>query len=358
VKILDGGRVVTIPAVGASALSWSPDGETLAYLDGQLGRLWLARLDGHSRPLLNAPVRSFAWSPAGHGIAIEPDAGGLLLVTLSGQTATLVGPDSLVTSMEWAPDGHTLAYAQALPPKNAEPALRTDRLYLRDVTASTPTRVPYSPAAGDGIILGGWWPNERGLYLWPDPLHSASIAADGLDLLSVALPEAKVVSLGTTLPTPRVLAFSPDGSQVVVMTGGFRFIGQNKTLERCFVGSNQCTPIPQPAGSVSVAPSWSPDGRSIAFVRGGSSDNPNSAWLPTTELVLLAVRTGAAPPIAAAIRGVGDPGFSADSAHLVFQHDTGLWLLDVATGATRQLTDGLVPLATQWPSAPAYAWHR
>jgi TolB protein len=321
--------------------------------------VWLAGLDGHSRPLLNAPVRSFAWSPAGLRIAVEPDAGGLLLVTPSGQTTTLVGPDSLVTNMQWAPDGHTLAYAQAFPPRSAGPALRTDRLYLRALTASAPTLVPYSPAAGDGIILGGWWPNARGLYLWPDPLHSASIAADGLDLISVSLPEANVVSLGTTLATPRVLAFSPDGSQVVVMTGGFRYIDQNKTLERCPVGSNQCTAIPQPAGSASVGPSWSPNGRLITLVRGASNDNPNSStWKATTQLLILDARTGATQPAAASLSGVGDPEFSADSAHLLFQHDTGLWLLDVATGATRQLADGLVPLATQWPAAPAYAWLR
>ncbi len=359
ITVVDGGRTTTIGGPGASAPAWSADGRTLAYLDGS-GRLTVAGPSGRGPVvLLAAPASSFAWAPAGQDLAVAPRAGGLLVVTPAGRVTTLVPGDSFVTSFRWSPDGRSIAYAEAFPPQTAGPATRTDRLYVRATAAAAPTLGPYSPPSGDGIIIGDWWPDGRGLYLWPDPYHSSSIAADGLDLLSVPLDGTAPVSLGTTLATPRALAFSPDGSEVVVMTGGVRFIDQGKALERCAVGSARCTPVGQPAGVVSIAPAWSPDGRSVAFVRGAAMEDPEpSAWLPTTRLAVLDAATGVVRTVAPSLAGVGDPAFAAGATHLVFQHGTGIWLLDLATGAAQQLVGGVAPLVTQWPAEPAYAWFR
>ncbi len=365
VDIIDGQHRVHIAAPGAWGLAWSADGSTLAYRQGQSGNLWLATPDGRSQPLLRGtPIDGFAWSPAGATIAVEPGSGGLSIDTPAGQVTPLVGPDFFVSSVAWSPDGRAIAYAQSFPAQSAGPAARTDRVYTRPVPGAGAATLVYTAPAGDGALLGAWWPNARGLYLWPDPLHSSSIAADGLDLLSVPFAGGAAVDLGTTLPTPRSLAFSPDGSQVMVMTGGWRFINQAKALELCPVGSNACTAVPQPAGSVAVEPAWSPDGMTVAFVGGAASDNPDpSRWLPTTALYIDDVRSGTVRQLQPPLHGVTDPEFSADGRDVLYQQGTGLWELDLTTGTTVRLADGLSPPMTQWmgvePGAnPAYAWHR
>lgn len=354
--IVDGTNVVHAPALPAVALSWSPDGKWVALLDEQ-ENLRLFDLDENGRFAVDGRVLSFAWSPTDSRLAINARDGGLVVTTPGGPTSTIVGADSVVTSVAWSSDGTELAYTQASPPTNAGTALRTDRVYIRDLAAGKTTMVPFDPGSGNGIDLGPWWPDGNGLYLWVDPQHSASIAADGLTLEAVSLPDGRAADVATTLPTSRALALSPDGSQVAVMVGGSRFVNQSKHLEVCRTGTDQCTPVDQPDGTVSISPAWSGDGRSVVFVRGAASDNPApSGWLPTTHVEILDVSSGTVHEVNGAPTDIADPAVSSDGRYIVFQHDTALWLLDRSDGSTHELVDGLDRPSTQWSGGPAFAW--
>ena len=345
---------------GSGALSpqWSPDGRTLGYLDGQ--RLWLADRSGRPHLLLERPIDSFSWSPVADVVAAVPvphgAPGGLVVVNTAGQVTTLVGPDFYVDSYRWSPDGRTLAYSEALPAMSAGPANRTDRLYVRRLADPAPRLVPYDPGPGNGIILGPWWPDRSGIYLWPDPDHSSSIAADGLELQSVSLTDGHATGIGLTLPHPQTLSVSPDGARVVVMEGGSRFLTQTKRLVICAIGGPRCSAVPQPAGAVSVEASWAPDGKEIVFVRAAASqDVDTGAWLPTTRLYLYDLISGRAREIEGAPSSVGYPEFSPDGRDVIFQHGGDLLMVELASHRVRVLATGLPPLYAQWDGMPPYA---
>lgn len=359
-EIIGARGTVRVAGTQAASPKWSPDGQTLAYLDQQPGRVWLSDRAGHSRMLLGQPVDSFAWSPAGGVVAAVPmqgsAPGGLLTVDTAGRTNQLVPSDFYVGSYKWSPDGGSIAYAEAYPGMSSGPTGRTDRLYVRSLASPDATLVPYDPGSGNGILLGAWWPDRQGLYLWSDPDHSGSIAADGLMLQAVSVPDGHATPVATTLPLPEVLAFSPDGAQVVVMKGASRFISETKSLTLCRTGTDTCSDLAQPSGTVSVEPSWSADGKSIVFVRGADTRDPDSTtWLPTTGLYLYDPGTGSARPVGGSPRSVGYPRFTADATQLVFQSGTGLMVLNLGTGTVRQLAAGLSPLYTQWGGAAPYA---
>jgi Tol biopolymer transport system component len=358
IEIVGGAGAVRVGDAEATSPEWSPDGRTLAFLDGQ--RLWLADPSGHSRTLLDRLIDSFAWSPAGNLLAAVPipdgAPGGLVAVDTAGRVTVLVGPDFYVSSYQWSPDGRTIAYGQAFPAMSAGPADRTDRLYLRDLSSSSARVVPYDPGAGNGIILGAWWPNGAGIYLWPDPQHSASIAADGLELQAVSFSGGQATDIGTTLPHREALAVSPDGNRVVIMEGGSRFLTQTKSLVDCRVGGPRCSPVSQPTGTVSLEPSWAPDAKKIVFVRAAASQDVDTApWLRTARLYLYDVASGEARPIPRLPTSVGYPEFSSDGRDVIFQHGVDLLTVNLSTGRVRRLATGLPPIYAQWVGTPPYA---
>lgn len=305
-------------------------------------------------------VDGFSWSPAGDRLAAVPaqgtSPGGLITVDTSGRVTTLVGPDFFVSSYAWSPDGGAIAYAQAFPAMSAGPAGRTDRLYVQRLGAPGPTEVTYDPGLYGGILLAAWWPDGRGLYLWPDPQHSASIAADGLPLEAVSVPDGAISVVGTTLPLRQMLAFSPDGKLVAVVRGGFRLIDQAKSLALCTVGSAACSDLPAAGGTVAVQPAWSPGGRRLVFVEGPDEPGmPAEAWTSATRLYVYDLASRTVRPVPGAAPGVGYPRFTADGRGLVFQQGTSLVQLDLGTGKVRALATGVAPLVIQ-PGEPDYAW--
>lgn len=82
----------------------------------------------------------------------------------------------------WAPRGERLAYAVTLPGQS--PGMRGDALYTQSLTGAP---VHHLVARHAGVIVTAWWPNARGLLYGTDPQHSASLAADGLRLDTLAL---------------------------------------------------------------------------------------------------------------------------------------------------------------------------
>lgn len=251
---------------GAVAPAFSPDGRWLAFLvspptpypivANPAGTLWLARADGEdARPVL-ADAGPFAWSPASDVLAatVYPPAGPALLCELGpGARPRLVpgagGPAA------WSPDGRELAFAGMA----GQPPGRFSGL-LETVPASGGTPAIRYRSAENALILAAWWPDGRGLLAWLDEQNSASLAADGLPLISAPLSGPKATTLGRTLVYPPFVATSHGAGVAALAAGGDREEWDSKTILVCNLAGG-CAGLPggRP-GPTNTDPALSPTG--------------------------------------------------------------------------------------------------
>lgn len=341
--VLDGdkGALASVPLIGPiNAMAWSPDGHWLAYIAASVdayqgGPLWVVRRDGgaaHQITGLPGPASTFSWSPVADVLAIglpygAPDADNLWVASPTGRARRVQG----AVAGAWSPDGASLAYGATLP--FAGPEGRSDALFTAPATGGA--AIQRYTAKDSGIIVVGWWPDGRGILFFVDPMHSASIAADGLKLYSLPLGAGGTPRpLILTLRHADWLARSPSGRNLLVVAGGGRQIWSNKALATCDVQIAACRTLPQPAGVISLDPAWSPRGNRIAFVRardagdiGGFGSTQNlMSWVRTRTLWVADARGGQARQLLGAA-GIYAPQWSRDGAHLLYLRDNAVWLI-------------------------------
>jgi hypothetical protein len=104
-------------------------------------------------------------------------------------------------------------------------------------------------------------------------------------------------------------------------------------------------PVGQPGSGVSLDPSWSPDGKLLAYVRAPSALTggwPDASWYAAHAVYTWNARTGATRRISA-IEGASVPAWSADGRDLLYVHDDGLWLAPVNNGPPVEIAHPLFP---------------
>ncbi|OPY57658.1 MAG: translocation protein TolB [Pelotomaculum sp. PtaU1.Bin035] len=333
--------------------AWSHDGQWLAYIsitgqetDDGNGPLWLVRRDGsqaHQVQGLPQLVRreSFYWSPAANMLAIAmPD--GVWLVPSEGEPRRLVQSEGTY-HLAWSPDGKSLAYNVTLP--SEEPQDRSDALYTIALEGGQPVEQLVAPQAG--IQVTAWWPDGKGLLYWLDPLHSASLAADGMGLWSLRLGDAEPKLLNTGLAHKGWLSLSPQGSLLMV-TGGGRIVWAKKSLAAMDLASGSVQEFKNPEGSVAIDPSFSPDGSRVAFVAakglgdqvwGFNSDEELAAWVATRTLWVQNSDGSGAHPLTAAGTGVCQPIWSEDGNRILYAWDNTLWIIGAEGGQPEKVVE-------------------
>jgi len=204
----------------------SPDGQWVAYLvttndraaDEQRSAVWMVSWDGAQRVQLTNPASSISfprWSRDGHYLAFlakpadAEHAQIMLLDRRGGEPRTLTHTSDDIQSFDWSADGRRMVLAVQASGEPPEPAAPTE---------------PAAPAARE-----------------PDARHGAS-----------AKPPKPIVIDG--------LFFKQDVT-------GYLGSGHEQHLYLLEVASDRLEPLEHDAGSNSIAPVWSPDGRRIAFTR-------------------------------------------------------------------------------------------
>lgn len=329
--------------------SWSHDGQWLAFISAaepqeDCGQLWLARRDGSQACQVQGlpePVSLPAspWSPAANVLAVNTQ-NGVWLVPAEGEPYQL-GQVENGCYLTWSPDGKSLAYTTTLP--FDEPQSRSDALYTIDLDGGRPVERLAAPQAGIRIVA--WWPDGKGLLYWLNPFHSGSLAADGMGLWSLPLDGTEPILLASGLAKEGWQSFSSRG-RLLMVAGNWRIIWARKSLVIADPASGSVQELVNPAGSVSLDPSFSPDGSRIVFVAAGNlgddvwgfdNDEELAAWVATRTLWVRNADGAGARPLAAAGSGVYQPVWSGDGKHILYVRDNSLWIIGADGGQPQKV---------------------
>lgn len=334
---------------------WSHDGQWLAYLrsgdDANRGILWLVRRDGtQAHEIQGLPQvvmkNGYAWSPSGNRLAVS--CLGIWLVGEQGQARQMVPKAAASPWLAWSSDGKHLAYSVTPAAAGNEGETPSDVLYSLDTATGKTARLLTAPAAG--IHIASWRPDNKGILYWELPMHSASLASDGVALMNLDLGSRQPVALGTGLTYREWLCLGP-GGRFLQVAGGPRIAWTDKYLALGDVSTGVEKKFTNPQGTVSVDPALSPDNRQIAFVAardlgaevwGFSQPGELQKWINSRALWLVNVDGSGARSLPNAGPGVYQPEWSGDGKYIMYVADDSVWIID-SQGQKRQKLVGGFP---------------
>ena len=121
-----------------------------------------------------------------------------------------------------------------------------------------------------------WSPDGHYLFFWIEKAGSSSVNKDGIPLYIVSLKTGKAVKLTERiLVSKRFLAFSRDNRFLAMTVGSGRFWQHEKRIAIWDIIKRQRRWL-TPASMAAVHPTWSPDGKTIAYAALPSMDLEHS----------------------------------------------------------------------------------
>jgi Tol biopolymer transport system component len=241
----------------------SPDGSRLAI---NTGKVSIVRLDrpGEALPLDRAPLGSLAWSPDGTHLAslsidfkkrlhlyeFNADGDGAVLEIAATWPLTADGFSQSVDDLAWSPDGKLFAFT--LYTSHRRPFSRSlDPQYTHTYIAPIDGRAPRNLSVEPNPVT------LLGKFAWsPDSRRLAGRNGEGIAVVDVDLKWKQIPIFAHMTDFAQRPAWSPDGQHLAWFNPDSIVVsnpdgGQQQELTR-----GRCR---------GVHPSWSDDGRRIAF---------------------------------------------------------------------------------------------
>jgi len=269
------------------AFAWSPDGERLAYVQGNMGgrdrgpdlSLFVVDVDGENERRLDGCGKpkwpscgdfygsQLAWDPHGSRLVV-PRNGALYVFDVDGGGYRRLSPDCGARKCydmhpAWSPDGRSIVFARQV-------AARSQALYSITPDGSNFTRLTHLPGQAGHAT---WSPNGRSIAFdfW-DEEHSRLyvMAADGSHL--------KLLRSGTNATGPSVPAWSPDGTEIAYLVTPQAGTVFSAEIWVARANGSKRRRLYRSALWLETwgRPVWSPGGRYIAFAVGLSEDREKS----------------------------------------------------------------------------------
>jgi Tol biopolymer transport system component len=213
-----------LSGISAHSVSFSKDGQWVAYVSFPEGALWRSKLDGSQRIQLSYPPLTAilpAWSPGGKQIVfyglLPGQKSKLYTVATDGGTPREIMPDDPKEEYDpaWSPDGTKIVFGGA-------PANRDSGIRVLDVKTRQISTLPGS----EGLFSPRWSPDGRYVVGLPFDSHSLML----FDFDTQKWEEIAKISLGypTWSKSGEYLYFLHEEDQPSVM----RIRVRDRKLER------------------------------------------------------------------------------------------------------------------------------
>jgi Tol biopolymer transport system component len=303
--------------LGVEHVSWSPDGDRLAYgrrrLEGDTAtsETVIAVVPGGESTQVSAVQGSdwgvdvdSHWSPDGQWLLIErlsctqcePAGPRIALAKTDGSSATVLpGQEEWPRgAAAWAPDGEHFAYS-------------ADKLYIANKDGSGVAAIVDMP--GSNFTPVSWHPSGAHIYFVRRPAQPQvfyAVNANGSDL--------EVMHVGSLLPTRNGDVAYGDSEGVYIKSR-----------------DGQVVEVDLPGGIPGVGFSslvWSPDGSHLAILLGDKGEHGLGIATRDGEFRLVADRGP-----------TGDPSWSPEGDLVAYRANGGLWVVDASGGEPRRLAD-------------------
>ena len=273
----DGSNPRRLTTDGGSEPSWSPDGRHIAFADG--GEIYVMGSDGSNpRRLTTDGGSEPSWSPDGRHIAFVSNDGIYVMGSDGSNPRHLTNDSARARFPSWSPDGRHIAFVDMSYDGN-------DGIYVMDSDGTNPRRLTYGAA----------W---RGIFD-----HYLSWSPDGRHIAFVSNRHATGNKISTEIYVMDLEAASGEDW----FAGAIRRLTYNAARD----------------GS----PSWSPDGRHIAF----ASDRDGNA-----EIYVMG--SDGSNPRRLTTDGGWSPSWSPDGRHIAFASNYAIYVMDSDGSNPRRLT--------------------
>lgn len=199
-----------LPGFSAYGLSFTKDGQRMAYVSYPEGILWQSRTDGSDRHQLTFPPIYAGvprWSPDGSQIVFAGRTNGktsqvFVIPSGGGEPVQVTSGDGNNQDATWSPDGNSLTYVTwPLDPSSATTLLHIVNLKTRQVTVVPNSAWLVSPRwSPDGRYLLATYTDDNGIMLYDFSLHSWQQLAKGKVVANylVWTPDGKCVYFNST----------------------------------------------------------------------------------------------------------------------------------------------------------------